>query len=68
LLNVGTWGYRHGALTTNVKPHEPRVIYPGHGFDDDLSLAMGIPTSMSVQLRKLFLFSGSIGVQVNVEK
>jgi hypothetical protein len=56
-LIVGSRGYRPGPLATNVDPSEPTATYPGHGFADDLSLATGSTPNMSIQLRKLSLFS-----------
>jgi hypothetical protein len=59
-LAVGGRGYRPGALTTNA---EPTAIYPGHGFTDDLSVATGSPTNMSIQL-----FGAFTWMAVNVRK
>jgi hypothetical protein len=56
-LTVGSRGYRPGAPTTNAYPSKPTATYPGHGFADDRSLATGSPPNMSIQLRKLSLFS-----------
>jgi hypothetical protein len=38
----------------------------GHGFADDLSLATGSPTNMTVKLEKLSIFSACTGMTVNV--
>jgi hypothetical protein len=48
LLTVGSRGYRPGAPATNVDRTEPTATYPGHGFADDLSLATGSPTNMTI--------------------
>jgi hypothetical protein len=56
-LTVGSRGYRPGPHATNVDPTEPKATYPGHGFADDLSLATGSTPNMSIQVRKLSLFS-----------
>jgi hypothetical protein len=42
--------------------------YPGHGFADDLSLATGSTPNMTIQLRKLSLFSAYTGMAVNFRK
>jgi hypothetical protein len=67
-LTVGSRGYRPGAPATYVDPTKPIATYPGHGFADDLSLATGSPLNMSIQLRKLFLFSAYTSMTVNVKK
>jgi hypothetical protein len=67
-LTVGSRGYRPGAPTTNVDPTEPTATYPGHGFADDISLATCSTPNMTVQLRKLSLFSAYRGMNVNVRK
>jgi hypothetical protein len=59
-------GYRPGPPTTNVDPTEPTAH--GHGFADDLSPATGSTPNMSIQLRKLSLFSTYIGMTVNIRK
>jgi hypothetical protein len=56
-LTIGSRSYRPGAPTTNADPTEPTATYPGHSFADDLSLATGSPTNMTIQLQKLSLFS-----------
>jgi hypothetical protein len=45
---VGSRGYSPGAPKTNVDPTEPMATYPGHGFANDLSLALDSPTNMSI--------------------
>jgi hypothetical protein len=67
-LTVGSRGYRPGPPATNVDPTEPTATYPGHGFADDLSLATGSTPNMSVQLRKLSLFSDYTGMTVSIRK
>jgi hypothetical protein len=67
-LTVGSRGYRPGPPATNVDPTEPTTRYPGHGFADDLSLATGSTPSMTIQLRKLSLFSAYTGMTVNIRK
>jgi hypothetical protein len=67
-LTVGSRGYRPGAPTTIADPSELTPTYPGHGFADDLSLATGTPPNMSVQLRKLSLFSAYTCMTVNIQK
>jgi hypothetical protein len=68
-LTVGGRGYRPGPLATNADPTEPTSTYPGHGFADDLSLATGSTTNMSIQLRKLSLFSSAYtSMTVNIRK
>jgi hypothetical protein len=47
-LMVGSRGYCPGAPTTYANPTEPTATYPGHGFADDLSLATGPPTNMTI--------------------
>jgi hypothetical protein len=44
------------------------VTYPGHGFTDDLSLAMSSPTDITIYLKKLSLFSAYTCMTVNVRK
>jgi DNA-binding FrmR family transcriptional regulator len=44
-LTVGSKGYHPGAPSTRSDPTEPTATYPGHGFADGLSLAMGSPTT-----------------------
>jgi hypothetical protein len=65
---VGSRGYRPGTPTTNAHPTEPTATYPGHGFADDLSIATGSPPNMTIQLRKLSLFSAYTCMTVNVHK
>jgi hypothetical protein len=67
-LTVGSRGYRPCAPTTNVDPAEPTTTYPGHGFADNLSLATGSTLNLTIQLRKLSLFSDYTGMTVNVCK
>jgi hypothetical protein len=50
-LTVGSRGYRPGAPITNADPTETTATHPGHGFTDDLSLATGSPSNMTIQLR-----------------
>jgi hypothetical protein len=51
-----------------VDPTEPTATYPGHGFADDLSLAMGSPANMTIDLQNLSLFSAYTRINVNVRK
>jgi hypothetical protein len=67
-LTVGGRGYRPGPPATNVDPIEPTGTDPGHGFTDDLSLAKGSTPNMSIQLRKLSLFSAYTCMTVNILK
>jgi hypothetical protein len=67
-LTVGSRGYRSGTPTTNDDPTNPTATYPGHGFAGDLSLAMGSPPNMTIQLRKLSLCSAYTGMAVNIKK
>jgi hypothetical protein len=67
-LTIGSRGYRPGAPTTNADPTKPTATYPGHGFADDLSLATGSPTNMTIRLQKLPLFSAYTCMIVNVRK
>jgi hypothetical protein len=60
-LTMGSRGYRPG------KP-EPTATYHGHGFADDLSLATCSTPNMSIQLRKLSLFSTYTCMTVNIRK
>jgi hypothetical protein len=62
---VGSWGYRPGPPATNV---DPTATCPGHGFADDLSLATSSTTNMSIQLRKLSIFSAYTCMTVNIRK
>jgi hypothetical protein len=65
---VGSRGYRPAPPATNVDTTEPIATYPGHGFADDLSLAIGSTPNMSIQLWKLSLFSAYTGMTVNIRK
>jgi hypothetical protein len=65
-LTVGSRGYRPGPLATNVDVTEPTATYPGHGFADDLSLATCSTPNISIQLRKLSLFSAYPCMAVNI--
>jgi hypothetical protein len=67
-LTVGSRGYRPGPHATNVDPTEPTATYPGHGFADDLSLATGSTPNMTIQLRRLSMFSAYTGMTVNIRK
>jgi hypothetical protein len=67
-LTVGSRGYRPDPPATNVDPTESTAAYPGHGFADDLSLATGTTPNISIQLRKLSLFSDYTGMTVNIRK
>jgi hypothetical protein len=67
-LTMGSRGYRTGPTTTNVDPTEPTATYHGHGFADDLSLATCSTRNMTIQLRKLSLFSAYTGMTVNIRK
>jgi hypothetical protein len=67
-LTVGSMGYLPGAPTTNADPSEPTATYLGHGFADDFSLATVSPPNMSIQLRKLSLFSAYTCMTVNIQK
>jgi hypothetical protein len=49
-LTVSNRCYRPSDPTTNVDLTQPTATYPGHGFVDDLSLAKGSPTNMTIQL------------------
>jgi hypothetical protein len=53
-------------LMLNADPSEPTATYPGHGFADDLSLATGSPTNMTIHLQKLSLVSAYTCMIVNV--
>jgi hypothetical protein len=65
---MGSRGYRPPPRATNVDPTEPTATYPGHGLADDLSLATGSTPNMSIQLRKLSLFSAYTCMTVNIRK
>jgi hypothetical protein len=65
---VGSRGYRPGPPATYVDPTEPTATYPGHGFADDLSLATGSTPNITIELRKLSLFSGYTSMTVNILK
>jgi hypothetical protein len=67
-LTVGSTGYRLGPPATNVDPTKPTATYPGHGFADDLSMATSSTPNMSIQLRKLSLFSAYTSMTVNIRK
>jgi hypothetical protein len=67
-LTIGSRGYFPGAHTTNVDPTEPMATNPGHGFTDNLSLATGSPTNMTIPLMKPPRFSAYICMAVNVRK
>jgi hypothetical protein len=67
-LTVGSRGYSPGPPATNVDPTEPTATYPGHGFADDLGLATGTTSIMSIQLQKLSLFSAYANMTVNIQK
>jgi hypothetical protein len=67
-LTVGSRGYHPGAPSTYVDPVEPTPTYIGHGFANDLSLATGCPTNMTIQLMKLSLLIAYTGMIVNVQK
>jgi hypothetical protein len=67
-LTVGSRGYRPGTPATNVDPKEPTATYPGHGFPDILSLAIGTTPNMAIQLRILSLFSAYTSMPVNIRK
>jgi hypothetical protein len=67
-LLVSRRGHRPGAPDTNIDPIAPTATYPGHGFADDVSLATGSPPNMTIQLRKLSLFSAYTCMTVNVRK
>jgi hypothetical protein len=65
---VGSRGYRPGAPATNVDPTEPTATYPGHGFAEDLSLATGSSSNMTIQIQKLALFSSFTCMTATVRK
>jgi hypothetical protein len=67
-LTVGSRGYRPGAPTTNADPPEPTATFPGHRFADDLSLATGSLSNMTIKLIKLFLVIALTRMHVNVRK
>jgi hypothetical protein len=53
---VSKGGHRPCAPTTNANPDEPTITCPGHGFADDLSLAIGSSTNMYIQLQFTYNF------------
>jgi hypothetical protein len=67
-LTVGSRGYRPGPPAIKIDPTKPTATYPGRGFADDLSLATSSTPNMSIQLRKLSLFSAYTCMIVNIRK